>query len=78
MECCLTGSSVRGISQARILEWVAMSSSRGIDETVRNQALSTIVARHINQWKGTWESSQMTNINNCDGYQLGKALVPVI
>ena len=78
MECCLTGSSVCGISQARILEWVAMSSSRGIDETVRNQALSTIVARHINQWKGTWESSQMTNINNCDGYQLGKALVPVI
>ena len=55
-----------------------MSSSRGTDETVRNQALSSIVARHINQWKGTWESSQMTNINNCDGYQLGKALVPVI
>ena len=78
MECCLPGCSVRGISQARILEWVAMSSSRGTDETVRNQALSSIVARHINQWKGTWESSQMTNINNCDGYQLGKALVPVI
>ena len=29
MDCSLPGSSVRGISQARILEWVAISSSRG-------------------------------------------------
>ena len=29
MDCSPPGSSVRGIFQARILEWVAMSSSRG-------------------------------------------------
>ena len=29
MDCCLPGSSVHGILQARILEWVAMPSSRG-------------------------------------------------
>ena len=29
MACSLPGSSVRGISQARVLEWVAMLSSRG-------------------------------------------------
>ena len=29
MQCSLPGSSVHGISQARILEWVAISSSRG-------------------------------------------------
>ena len=29
LDCSLTGSSVHGISQARILEWVAISSSRG-------------------------------------------------
>ena len=29
MDCCWPGSSVRGISQARILEWVALSFSRG-------------------------------------------------
>ena len=29
MDCSLQGSSVLGISQARILEWVAISSSRG-------------------------------------------------
>ena len=29
MDCSLTGSSIHGISQARILEWVAISPSRG-------------------------------------------------
>ena len=29
MNCSLPGSSVRGILQARTLEWVAVSSSRG-------------------------------------------------
>ena len=29
MDCSIPGSSVHGISQARILEWVAISSSRG-------------------------------------------------
>jgi len=29
MECSLPGFSVHGILQARILEWVAMPSSRG-------------------------------------------------
>ena len=29
MDCSLPGSSVNGIFQARILEWVAISSSRG-------------------------------------------------
>ena len=29
MDCSLPGSSVHGILQARILEWVAVSSSRG-------------------------------------------------
>ena len=29
MDCNLRGSSVHGILQARILEWVAMPSSRG-------------------------------------------------
>ena len=29
MDCSLIGSSVHGILQAKILEWVALSSSRG-------------------------------------------------
>ena len=33
MDCSLRGSSVHGISQARILEWVAISFSRGSSQT---------------------------------------------
>ena len=33
MDCSPPGSSVHGISQARILEWAAISSSRGIFPT---------------------------------------------
>ena len=33
VDCSLPGSSVRGILQARILEWVVISSSRGIFPT---------------------------------------------
>jgi len=33
MDCSLPGSSVHGISQARILEWIAISLSRGIFPT---------------------------------------------
>ena len=32
MDCSLPGSSVHGISQAGILEWVAISSSRGFSQ----------------------------------------------
>ena len=43
MECSPPGSSVHGISQARILEWVAISFSRGIFPT---QGSNT----HLLQW----------------------------
>ena len=32
MDCSPPGSPVRGISQARILEWVAISFSRGLPD----------------------------------------------
>ena len=32
MDCSLPGSSVHGILQVRMLEWVAMSSSRGFSQ----------------------------------------------
>ena len=40
MDCSLPGSSVRGILQARLLEWVAMPSSRGSSRP-RDQTLIT-------------------------------------
>ena len=36
MNCSLPGSSVHGILQARILEWIAMPSSKGLFLTQRS------------------------------------------
>ena len=36
MDCSLPGSSVHGILQARILEWVAISFSRGSSLSMRD------------------------------------------
>ena len=45
MDCSLPGSSVRGILQARILEWVAVSSSRGLpDPGIKPVSLALQVA----------------------------------
>ena len=43
MDCSLPGSSVLGILQARILEWVAISSSRGSFQP-RDQTLVSYIA----------------------------------
>ena len=43
MDCSLPGFSVHGIFQARILEWVAMPSSRGSSQS-RNQTQVSHVA----------------------------------
>ena len=48
MDCSLPGSSVRGILQARILKWVAMSSSRG-SFWPRDQTHISYVS-----WVGKW------------------------
>jgi len=41
MDCTPPGSSVQGILQARILEWVAISSSRVPDPGIEPTALRT-------------------------------------
>ena len=43
MDCSPPGSSVHGILQARILEWVAMSSSRGSSQP-RDQTQVSLIA----------------------------------
>ena len=63
MDCSLPGSSVHGISQARILEWVATSSSRGIFLTqglnlrflcLLHWQVDSVLAEH------PWNKSRMT------------------
>jgi len=46
MDCSLPGSSVYGISQARILDWVAISFSRGSSQRSGGLLISWVVHIH--------------------------------
>ena len=47
MDCSLPGSSIRGIFQARILEWVAIYFSRGTSRPRDRTRISCIVSRRL-------------------------------
>ena len=50
MDCSLPGSSIHGIFQARILEWVAISLSRGSSQTKDRTQVSHVAGRFFNSW----------------------------
>ena len=50
VDCTLPGSSVHGILQARILEWVAISFSRGSSRPRDRTQISHIAGRCFNLW----------------------------
>ena len=50
MDCSLPDSSVHGIFQARILEWVAISFSRGSSQPRDRTRVSHIVDRGFIVW----------------------------
>ena len=50
MDCSLPGSSLHGILQARVLEWVAISFSRGSSQSRDWTLVSCIPGRHFNLW----------------------------
>ena len=50
MDCNLPGSSIHGIFQARVLEWVAISSSRGSSQPRDWTQVSCIGGRHFAVW----------------------------
>ena len=54
MDCSLQGSSVHWIFQARVLEWVAISFSRGSSWPRDQTQVSCTAGRHITIW-ATWE-----------------------
>ena len=55
MDCSPPGASVHGISQARILEWVALSFSRGASQLRDWTCISCIGRQILYQW-ATWEA----------------------
>ena len=50
MDCSLPVSSLHGILQARVLEWVAISFSRGSSQSRDRTRVSCIPGRHFNLW----------------------------
>ena len=50
MDCSLPGSSVHGILQARILQWVAIPSSRGSSQPRDQTQVSCIAGRFFAIW----------------------------
>ena len=50
MDCSLPGSSIHGILQARILEWVAISYSRGSSQPRDQTRISYIASRFFPVW----------------------------
>ena len=62
MDCSLPGSSVRGILQASILQWVATSFSRGSSWPKNQTQFSCISGRFFTNWATRevllWVSSQ--------------------
>ena len=50
MNCSLRGSSIPGIFQARVLEWLATSFSRGSPQPRDWTQVSHIAGRHFTVW----------------------------
>ena len=50
MDCSLPGSSVQGIFQATVLEWVALSFSRGSSPPRDRTWVPRSVGRHVTLW----------------------------
>ena len=61
MDCSLPGSSIHGIFQARILEWVAISFSRTSSQLRDWTRVSRIVGRHFSVW-ATREDKVLGNL----------------
>ena len=61
MDCSPPGSSVRGILEARLLEWVAMPSSRGSSRP-RNRTYVSRTGRQILYHCAAWEAPVLSRV----------------
>ena len=67
MDCSEPGSSVHGILQARILEWVAVPFSRGFSQPRDQTQLFSIAGRFF-----TWATWAAQRWKSCLGGNIGK------
>ena len=77
MDCSPSGSSVHGILQARILEWVVISSSRRSSQ-LRNRTCISCLVRQILYHCATWEAPilhlLLVSISLCSSVSLSLSL----
>ena len=66
MDCSPLGSPVHGIFQARILEWIAISSSRGSSQPRDWNCVSGIscIGRRILYHRATWVAETMLDLHH--------------
>ena len=57
MDCSLSGSSVHEIFQARVLDWIVISFSRGSSRPRNRTRVSHIAGRRFTIWAATYEST---------------------
>ena len=72
MDCSLPGSSIHEIFQARVLEWVAISFSRGSSQPRDRTLVSRITGRRFKLW-ATREALCM-EVSACNSGDLGSVL----
>ena len=65
MDCSPPGSSVHGILQAKILEWVSAPFSRGSSRP-RDPNQVSCMGRQIPQHRGTWEAHETIDTRMLD------------
>ena len=72
MDCSLPGSSIHGIPQARILEWVAMPFSRGSSQPKDwihvSYVCILVLASRFFTTSTTWEALEWVAISSSRGY----------
>ena len=71
MDCSLPGSSIHGIFQARVLEWVAISFSRGSSRPRDRTWVSHTVGRRFT----VWATREVLNLSTTDTQILSKMAV---
>ena len=71
MDCNLTGFSVHGILQARILEWVAIPFSRGSSQHRNQTQVSFIAGRFFTVWTTREAQFELYSPRNSPGQNTG-------
>ena len=73
MDCSRSGSSIHRIFQARVLEWIAISFSRGSSRPRNQTQVSHIAGRRFTVWcwqKNRYKNQQILSTDFWQGYKI--------